>query len=133
MTHMTGYHHVSLSVTDRDRSTRWYVDVLGFSIDEKIHGTGFRRVRLMRPGMDAFLTLTAHESGSPDSFSELRPGLDHVAFRVPSGADVDAYKRRFEEHGVDHSEIKPTRSGDGAMITLRDPDNIQLEVFAPKR
>ena len=39
---------------------------------------------------------------------------------------------RFEKLGVNHSEIKPVRSefGDGRMITFRDPDNIQLEVFA---
>lgn len=37
-------------------------------------------------------------------------------------------KRRFEELGVVHSDVKQAASG-SAMVTLRDPDNIQLEVF----
>ena len=51
---------------------------------------------------------------------------------MPSIDDVREFKQRFEELGVNHSEIKPVRSefGDGGMITFRDPDNIQLEVFA---
>lgn len=40
-------------------------------------------------------------------------------------------KRRFEERGVEHSEVKDAASG-ATMITLRDPDNIQLEVFGGK-
>ena len=37
-------------------------------------------------------------------------------------------KGRFAERGVVHSDVKQTANG-GGMITLRDPDNIQLEVF----
>jgi glyoxylase I family protein len=44
--------------------------------------------------------------------------------------DLEEWKRRFEDRGVDHSEIRRTPNG-GGVITLRDPDNIQLEVFAP--
>jgi hypothetical protein len=48
---------------------------------------------------------------------------------VPDIEDLRAWKRRFEDHGVDHSEIKKTGTG-AAMITFRDPDNIQIELFA---
>jgi glyoxylase I family protein len=87
---------------------------------------------LRHPSGTITLTLTQHENGSGERFDEHRTGLDHVAFSVPSIDDVREFKQRFEELGVNHSEIKPVRSefGDGGMITFRDPDNIQLEVFA---
>jgi glyoxylase I family protein len=104
---------------------------MGLTVEDLFSGDGFRRARLRQPDSGLILTLTQHEHGSGDSFSELRTGLDHLAFAVPSVADVDAFARRFEEYRVEYSERKPTRAGTGAMITLRDPDNIQLEVFTP--
>ena len=125
MAEIQGYQHLSLSVTDLMRSVDWYRSVLGLAVDAEIEGAGFRRTRL-RSGVT--LTLTVHDQQSAEPFSERRAGLDHVAYRVGGVEEVQQLKRRFEELGVDHSEVKEPASG-GAMITLRDPDNIQLEVF----
>lgn len=127
---ISGFNHISLSVTDPERSAAWYEDVLGFTR----HGAGgkaatFRRIRMFQPTSGVTLTLTGHDSGSGDAFSELRTGLDHLAFTIGDGA-IGEWKRRFEELGVKHSEIRVLGNGGGA-ITLRDPDNIQLEVFTP--
>lgn len=123
-----GVHHISFSVNDLDRSAAWYQDVLGFAHHSDVEGTTFRRIRLRHPDGGLIVTLTGHERGSDDPFSELRTGLDHVAFAVGDG-EIAAWKRRFEERGVEHSEIRANGTG-GGTITLRDPDNIQLEVFA---
>lgn len=128
MAEIRGYHHVSLSVSDLGKSTEWYQQALGLDVDAEFEGTGFRRARLRAPGSGTTLTLTAHDQASGDPFSERRPGLDHVALQVGSVEEVQELKRRFEELGVDHSELKEASSG-AAMITLRDPDKIQLEVF----
>ena len=129
MPSIVGFNHVSFSVTDPDRSAAWYQDVLGFVR----HGDGqrkeLRRIRLHQSGSGLTLTLTGHERGTGEPFSELRTGLDHLAFSGGAG-EIEEWKRRFEERGVEHSEIRPLPDGGGA-ITLRDPDNIQLEVFAP--
>lgn len=132
MTDIVGYHHLSLTVTDLERSTRWYGDVLGFTVqDEGIKGASFRRTRL-RHGNDTegsiILTLTQHDDGSGDRFSEVRTGMDHVALRVRNRDDLDELLRRLDERGTGHSELKSTGPGN-AMVTLRDPDNIQLELF----
>ncbi len=129
MTEVLGYHHVSLSVTDLAKSTQWYTDALGLEIAAEMERTGFRRTRLRAPGSGLTLTLTWHQQQSGDRFDERRAGIDHIAFNVGGADELQELKRRFEELGVDHSEIKETPSG-SAMITLRDPDNIQLEVFA---
>lgn len=122
-------HHLSLTVTDLPASTRWYTEVLGFGVDAEVQGETFRRNRLRHPEAEITLTLTRHDRGSTEPFDETRPGLDHVAFLVPTVADVADWERRLEEHAVEHSGIKE-RPGGVVMITVRDPDNVQIEVMA---
>ncbi len=129
MPSITGLHHISFTVRDLGTSVAWYQDVLGFEHDTDVEREEFRRTRLRHPGAGVTVTLTAHRSAPDDAFSELRAGLDHLAFSVGGVDEIEAWKQRFEERGVDHSEIKRTPIG-AAIITLRDPDNIQLEVFA---
>ena len=128
MPSISGFHHVSFSVTDPQRSATWYHDVLGFDHHSEVQGGSFSRIRVRHPDCGIVVTFTRHDRGSGDPFSELRTGLDHLAFRVADG-EIAGWKRQFEERGVDHSDIRPIGAGGGA-ITLRDPDNIQLEVFA---
>ena len=128
MAEVQGYHHVSLSVSDLGKSAEWYGETLGFEIDAQIEGEGFRRTRLRAPGSGLTLTLTAHEQQTGEPFDERRAGVDHIAFNVGSAEAVQELKGRFEARGVIHSDVKKAASG-SAMITLRDPDNIQLEVF----
>ncbi len=141
MPEIVGVDHLSLSVTDRKRSTDWYRDVLGFSVapnGENLQGPTFGRTRLIYGAADRpalILTLTEHDERPGDRFTPVRAGLDHVALRVRSRSDLDEFKERLEKHGVRHSEIKPMRKrikptdDDNWMITLRDPDNIQLELY----
>ncbi len=131
MTTLVGFSHLSLSVTDLDRSAEWYREVLGFVIDSRVEGDGFLRNRLRHPDAGITLTLTAHEAGDGGPFDERRTGMDHVSFAVPTIEDLHNVKADFEARGIEHSEVKPTASGAGGMITFRDPDNIQLELFAP--
>ena len=126
---ITGLHHVSFSVCDREKSVAWYQGVMGFERHSDVEADTFTRTRMRQPDSGIMITLTQHSQGSGDRFAETRTGMDHLSLQVPGIEDLRAWKRRFEEHGVDHSEIKETGSG-AAMITFRDPDNIQLELFA---
>lgn len=126
MLEILAFHHLSLSVTDLTRSTDWYQQVLGFDIAAQIERDGFHRTRLRAPNSGLTLSLTAHADQLGQRFDEHRPGMDHIAFHV-AAADVDALQRRLETQGVVHSEVRS--STDGAVtITLRDPDNIQIEI-----
>lgn len=128
MPEVLAYHHVSLSVSDLGKSTEWYRQTLGFETGADIEGDGFRRTRLTAPGSGLTLTLTAHEQNAGNPFDERHAGVDHIAFTVGEAAAVQELKDRFAQLGVVHSEVKQAAGG-YAMITLRDPDNIQLEVF----
>jgi hypothetical protein len=51
---------------------------------------------------------------------------------VATRGDVDDWVAHFEALGVEHS--KPVDIGPyGVVLTFRDPDNIQLEVYWDKR
>ncbi|HET7486395.1 MAG TPA: VOC family protein [Acidimicrobiales bacterium] len=127
MTTIRAIHHLSLSVTDLGPSTEWYRQTLGFEVVAEVEGDGFRRNRMRSPG-GVILTLTAHDRNEGEAFDERRTGMDHVSLAVGGDDEVVEWKHRFERLGVEHSDIKRLRPG-AAMITLRDPDNIQLEVF----
>lgn len=126
---ISGYHHVSLTVTDIDKSADWYCEVLGFKKFTDFERDGCRKILVMHPASRTGFGFTDHRArASGDAFSEFRTGLDHMAFSVADRAALEAWKARFEELGVDHTEIKASAMGD--VIIFRDPDNIQLEVYA---
>ncbi len=127
-----GIHHFGLTVRDVDASAAWYVDVLEFRrVGEFESSEGARRkVFLRHDGLRARLGLVEHRDGSQDVFDETRVGLDHLAFAVADRAELEAWAKRLAAAGVLHSPVAPAHSVPGAaVIVLRDPDNIQLELF----
>jgi len=65
-----------------------------------------------------------------DNFDEDRVGLDHVSFAVASGAELEAAVALLDERGIAHKGLRDI--GAGFILEFRDPDNIALELFAPK-
>ena len=127
---VTGIHHFSLTVCDLQRSIDWYCDLLGLNkIIEEQHpdgsGTG---VVLADPEFKLLIGLHAHNDNSGERFSESRTGLDHAAIGVPDRAELFQWQRHLEERAVPHSPIADAPYG--SLLVFRDPDNIQLELFA---
>ena len=122
--------HIALTVHDLDQSERWYSEVLSFSRVTLAPGDGFQRV-IMRHPSGIILGLTGHESPEASApYSEQRPGLDHLSFGVADREQLEAWVARFDELGVTHSEITQIGATGSCFIAFRDPNNIQLEVFA---
>jgi catechol 2,3-dioxygenase-like lactoylglutathione lyase family enzyme len=129
---MDGFGHIDLTVTDVDRSVRWWEDVMGFRLvhtrtrpDFKlctvIHSSGF------------FIGLMEHTNGTGARFNERAAGLDHFALRVPDRVSLEAWAKRLDDLGVENSGVQDESAG--PLVVFRDPDNIQLElwVFEPER
>ncbi len=122
--------HVAVTVTDLDRSTRWYNDLFGSEpvLDEDELAGGFHHTVYLLGGGQLF-GLHTHPDASPDRFDEHRPGLDHVAFGCRDRNELQTWVTRLDELGIDHGEIKDADYGSG--LSFRDPDGIALEFFAP--
>jgi glyoxylase I family protein len=125
-------HHVGLTVRDADRSAAWYHKVLGFERTGEYRAPdGSRRKVFMRhEGLSVRLGLTEHQRGRQLPFDETAIGLDHLAFAVPTRAELSDWERRFAAAGVIYTPAAPANSIPGAVVVVfRDPDNIQLELF----
>jgi len=127
MTDILGFHHVNLSVRDLAKSLAWYTELLGFSVYKEMPDDGQRgaKVVMVHPGSKILLGLTSHSANAGETFDEHRTGMDHVAFAVPNRASLEAWMQRFSAAGVAHA-----LSSTGSLVTFRDPDNIQLQVYS---
>lgn len=137
MPSISGRVEVNLTVRDPARSAAWYVDLLG--LDELYDYTGedgqMRYVALIEPISQLVLCLVGHRAHPAEGFSEFRTGLDHLEFLVDRREDLDEWEAALNRLGIPHSGIKEPGYTRNAMLTFRDPDNIQLEFFwrAPTR
>jgi glyoxylase I family protein len=125
---LQGFDHIELTVRDAEASAAWYERVLGFFLRGEHHPENAHLIVMEhRSGM--ILGFWQHgEESSSDLFDEFRTGLDHLAFQVSTRGEIDDWRAHFASLGVDHSE--PVDVGHyGVMLTFRDPDNIQLEVY----
>ena len=100
---------------------------MGFTLVATGERPGFRVWNVIHP---SFLTigLVAHEKPTSDRFDECAIGLDHLALRVSDRAALEAWRKHFDDLGIAHSGVKEENGG--PLITLRDPDNIQFELWA---
>jgi glyoxylase I family protein len=124
---MLGFSHVSLSVSDRECSAAWYGDVFGFQVFERLEEDAYREAVLVHPPTGTILCLQQHRANQGERFDPARTGADHVAFRVGSRADLEEWERRLAARGVTHSPVVDRHYG--SVLCLRDPDDIQLELF----
>jgi glyoxylase I family protein len=124
-----GISHVSLSVRDLDRSLDFYKGVLDLPLlAEPFIGSAFAgREALVLAGKVA-VCLQEHAANDGSVFDPVRTGLDHLAFHLPSIEALEAWITRLDELGITHSGAKEVMFG--TMIELRDPDGVQIELFA---
>ena len=122
--------HVAVTVTDLERSTRWYAALFGADpvLDEDETTGGFHHTVFALDGGQLF-GLHTHPAGARGSFDEHETGLDHVAFACADRADLERWCAKLEELGIAHGGIVDAHYGQG--VSFRDPDNIALEFFAP--
>jgi catechol 2,3-dioxygenase-like lactoylglutathione lyase family enzyme len=127
MPQITGFSHIDVTVTDRERTAAWWQEVMGFRLIHRHHAETFDVNSMVHPSGVSVNLATHAATEASDAFDERRVGLDHLAFRV---ADRDVLQQ-----WVDHLNAKDVAnsgiidSGYGPTVVFRDPDNIQLEFF----
>ena len=126
MPDLVGYSHLDLTVTDGERSARWWQDIMGFELVNRFRGPSFSGWSLMHP-TGLVVSVMTHDDGPTEPFSERRVGLDHLSFHVADRAELERWIDHLDASGVEHSVIIEYHFG--PTVVLRDPDNIQLELF----
>jgi len=132
----TSIAHVRLTVSDIERSRQFYESVFGWPVLLEVPENADEAIRnqfgFLFGGVvyDLGGTLLGLRPVATDRFDEDRVGLDHIAFRVGSKAELDAAAAHLDEVGVGHEPIKDI--GPSYILEFRDPDNIALELTAPK-
>ena len=133
---ITGIHHFSITVTDIEASLDWYQRLLRadrvpmkFPHYER-EETGYGEL-LVDPRSGVVIGLHTNTGNDGARFDERRTGLDHVALQVASRGDLDAWTAWLDELGIEHSGVREGHEPfEFATVVFRDPDNIQLELFA---
>jgi glyoxylase I family protein len=128
---ITGQLSPTLTVTNLARSTSWYTQLFDMTMRREYEPPDGRQrdVCLVEPMTGLEICLVQYRAGPRHPFSEFQPGLDHLEFLVANRNDLDEWAERLEALGITHSGVKDPRYTRNAMITFRDPDNIQLEFF----
>ena len=133
-------HHVRLTVTDIARSRDFYIRLLGAgpAVDfsdqagdpavladpQRIYGGCVFSVG------DQLLGLRpVAEAG--DRFRSTRVGLDHLSLAVGTAEELHAAAARLDAAGVEHGEVMELTGFGIAILSVQDPDDINLELTAP--
>lgn len=132
-------HHIALTVTDLQASIRWYEQVFGVRRQMDAPHDGGTAEILADDTWTLMFALHRHDANRGELFDETRTGLDHVGFAVSTRADLQQWQDHLERHAV----VRADRTGKpltqspiadepyGSVLVFRDPDNNQLELFAP--
>jgi glyoxylase I family protein len=132
-------HHIALTVTDLDASVEWYQKVFGISFVADLPHEGGVGKLLRDEAQELGIVLHRHDTNNGERFQETRTGLDHVGFVLSRREDLEEWQTHLEEHGVARAEAadRPLTQSPiadewyGSVLVFRDPDNIQLELYAP--
>ena len=126
-------HHLTLWVPDLARaeeSWSWLLGTIGYRRDRSVdyvlvfrHPEGFavalEQSSDMVPGM---------------LYSRLRPGLNHLAFTVGSGASLEALVKQAGDHGWTAIPFDRHPIASGAHVAyLEDRDGFEVELVEPPR
>ncbi|MEO6826888.1 MAG: VOC family protein [Microbacteriaceae bacterium] len=119
--------HIDLSVSDVEASAAWYCDVLGLRRLRRADLDNRIMIVLMHEPTKLIVGLNQHTTRTTDRFNEYNLGLDHLGLAVADRAELDLWRSRLQELGIEHSPVADTPNG--AALVFRDPDNIQLEFW----
>lgn len=126
-------HHVELYVSDLEASVAFwtpFMALLGYEADRWSGGMNY-----VRGTDDAyFCLLPADPQHLAAGYHRKRVGLNHLAFKAESRAQVDEVANwlKASGHSLLYADKHPYAGGPGYYaVFCEDPDRIKLEVVAP--
>ncbi len=130
---LAGLHHLGVSVTNLERSLRFYCDVVGADVlvepndAAALSSPAFvGRAAILSLGGRVF-DLYEHSRNGGERFDPAQTGLDHLALEARSPEELQAWAAWVDGCGVERSEIRDVAGGLGKMFDFVDPDGLQIE------
>jgi catechol 2,3-dioxygenase-like lactoylglutathione lyase family enzyme len=123
-------HHVTLSVSDADWVSQWYVDTLEFVERERFtltrpNGSQIQVVRVEAPGLQ--MNISEFDGSVAPNRTVDEQGWRHLAFQVDN---VDQTYQRLQAEGVEFLTEPFTYDPPGYRIAFfRDPEGNILELY----
>jgi glyoxylase I family protein len=124
---ISGVSHISFSVSNAEASAKWWTTLLGLTEIDRVSGDTWRGIVMLHPPTRTILEVQQHDGNTGDLFDPRRTGLDHMGFKVDTYGALEEWLARFARLGVTHSPIADRDYG--AVLTFKDPDGIQFEIF----
>ncbi len=119
--------HISFSARDADKSARWWSEVFDFTELERFADEGWWAVILIHHPTATIIEFQQHDANAGESFDPCRTGFDHMGWKVDSRTELEEWQAHFEQLGVIHTPIVDREYG--SVLTFKDPDGIQFEMF----
>lgn len=137
--HPSAIHHARLTVTDIARSKAFYTNLLGaepvIDFSDQSQDPSARQDPQRFFGGCTFALgdqlLGLRPGAAPgDRFDPTRIGLDHVSLAVDSPASLHRAADRLTAAGVACGEVTELAGLGMAILSVQDPDDINLELVA---
>jgi catechol 2,3-dioxygenase-like lactoylglutathione lyase family enzyme len=126
-------HHVELWVPDFGRAATswgWLLEDLGYTVHQD-----WPNGRSWRLG-PTYLVVEQSPALTADRHERCRPGLNHLAFHVPSRSDLDRLTAQAPAHGwtLLFPEAHPHAGGpEHTAAYLENQDGFEVELVAPEQ
>ena len=119
---LLGIRHVALFVADLAAAERFWVDVMGYAVEWRpdpdnvyLHG-----------GRD---NLALHRGSQRQGQGGQDSRLDHMGIAVPAPADVDAWAKHLEAHGVALKTQPKTHRDGSRSIYFHGPEGLLIQII----
>ena len=121
--------HLALTVSDLSVSGPWYQKLFdGQKIFQGPDEVSEVEIYMIRDNL--LLGLRQHAGTPPgDRFTHEHCGLDHLGMHVSDTGELERWRAKLDEAGLDHSGV--VESPFGHHLNFKDPDGIALEFFVP--
>ncbi len=123
----SGIHHVAIICSDYERSKKFYVEILGFSVIKETFRAHRNSYKLdLRVGKNDQIELFSFPHPPQRVNSPEACGLRHLAFKVD---DIDQAVLDLKSQGVEVENIRLDEITGKRFTFFKDPDSLPLEIY----
>lgn len=120
-------HHIAIICSDYEKSKKFYIEILGFNIDNEIYREECKSFKLDLSLNGEYLIELFSFPNPPNRLT--RPeaaGLRHIAFGI---YDLEEWMKFLNKKNIETEPIRIDEFTNKRFIFLSDPDNLPIELY----